>query len=329
VACKILFIFATDSINPNNHRMKKLFILGCMMLGLTASAQVPLIEHVGGSVGVGTTGITVDVAARVTSYFGIRAGVDIMPQIKINKDLNLGVDDKSLSIQQMSAYIDQLNQYLPAADQIDKSILPNGELPRNLDIQGKLSNTTGHVLIDVYPFGPVNGFHATIGAYFGGKKVVKVYNREAGALAVVNQWNNAMRTAQNNPTGSLNTQVVQPYGLKMIGAELGDYFITPDPAENGDVEASIQVSGFRPYIGLGFGRCVPNMPLGYQVDFGVQFWNTPKIYAPSYAKSTDSFIGESQLDESKVGGDASGVIKTITKISVYPSITIRLTGKFF
>ena len=222
-----------------------------------------------------------------------------------------------------------MNQYLPAADQIDKSILPNGELPRNLDIQGKLSNTTGHVLIDVYPFGPVNGFHATIGAYFGGKKVVKVYNREAGALAVVNQWNNAMRTAQNNPTGSLNTQVVQPYGLKMIGAELGDYFITPDPAENGDVEASIQVSGFRPYIGLGFGRCVPNMPLGYQVDFGVQFWNTPKIYAPSYDKSTDSFIGESQLDESKVGGDASGVIKTITKISVYPSITIRLTGKFF
>jgi hypothetical protein len=71
------------------------------------------------------------------------------------------------------------------------------------------------------------------------------------------------------------------------------------------------------------------MPLGYQVDFGVQFWNTPKIYAPSYDKSTDSFIGESQLDESKVGGDASGVIKTITKISVYPSITIRLTGKFF
>ena len=67
--------------------MKKLLLLSCMMLGLTASAQIPLIEHVGGSVGVGTTGITVDVAARITDLFGVRAGVDIMPQIKMNKDL--------------------------------------------------------------------------------------------------------------------------------------------------------------------------------------------------------------------------------------------------
>ena len=120
--------------------------------------------------------------------------------------------------------------------------------------------------------------------------------------------------------------MVQPYNLDMIGGELGDYFLTPNPSDNGNVKAYAKVSKFRPYLGIGFGRAVPKKRIGCQFDLGVQFWGTPKVYAPTYNKTTGTYQHE-QLTEDKVGSDAKGVLKTISKISVYPVLNIRLTGK--
>ena len=277
-----------------------------------------------------TTGINIDASTMFNRWIGVRAGVDIVPKIKVGTELDLGVEDKTQgkTVSQLTTYIDQLNNYLSPDDQIDKSILPNNEFPNKLDVEGQLNNTTFHFLVDVYPF-KNSSFHATVGAYVGPSKVIKVYNKEDGILTPIYQWNNAMIAAQNDPTGSLNTMVVQPYNLSMIGAELGDYFITPNPADNGNVEANIKVSGFRPYVGLGFGRAVPKKRIGCQFDLGVQFWGSAKVVAPTYDKGMGTYSSDTELQEANAGSDAGGVLKTISKVSVYPVLNFRLVGRIF
>lgn len=264
--------------------MKKLLITcGLALLSMqnvaaqTEDSWIP--QQVGVGVGIGTTGIVIDASTTINRWFGVRAGVDIMPKFKVNTDLDLDFEE---GVQ--LAY-------------------PSG-IPDNIEVQGKLSNTTFHFLIDVYPF-KGSSFHATTGFYAGGKELISVYNKEAGVLQGVYDWNIANPGAQ-------------------IGAELGDYFIAPD--KNGNLKATIEVGGFRPYLGIGFGRAVPRNRIGCQFDLGVQFWGSPKVYAPVYDTNTGDYHKQ-QLTDDHAGGDGGDVIKTISKISVYPTLNFRLVGR--
>lgn len=289
--------------------MRKLFLACLMFAGMQiVSAQeatwVP--KNLGVGVGVGTTGIVIDASTTIHNYFGVRFGVDIMPKIKINTEFDLG----------LNGYQSDWNKLSQEAQKagIDLSGFGN-QLPKDLKVQGKLNNTTWHFLIDVYPFGAKSSFHATVGAYFGSKKVISIYNR-SNELSVINEWNEMVRTGKI-PGFNEND---------MIGAQVGEYFITPDPKDNGNVEGRIEVAGFRPYLGLGFGRAVPKKRVGCQFDMGVQFWGSPEVIAPQYDKENKVYK-EGKLEKSKVDGSAGGFIKTISKVSVYPVLNFRLVGR--
>jgi hypothetical protein len=310
--------------------MKKLLIAcSVMLLSLGASAQV----HFGIGAGAGTTGIALDASLMVGKYVGIRGGVDIMPQIKVNKDIDLKTEDANKKVSQLTNEIKELNTKLAqyGLEQVDLSQYPGGNLPNNMEIQGKLKNTTGHVLIDLYPGG--HSFHFTVGAYFGPEEIIDVYNKEDGFMKPITAYNDAIIYAQSQtPSNSVVPQnvrdVVDKYGLKMIGGELGDYFVTPNPADKGNVNAYAKVKSFRPYVGLGFGRAVPKGRIGCQFDLGVQFWGKPEIYVPTYNKTTGTYQCE-KIDGDKAGDDAGKVLKTVSKVSVYPVLNFRLVGRIF
>ena len=310
--------------------MKKLLIAcSVMLLSLGASAQV----HFGIGAGAGTTSIALDASLMVGKYVGIRGGVDIMPQIKVNKDIDLKTEDANKKVSQLTNEIKELNTKLAqyGLEQVDLSQYPGGNLPNNMEIQGKLKNTTGHVLIDLYPGG--HSFHFTVGAYFGPEEIIDVYNKEDGFMKPITAYNDAIIYAQSQtPSNSVVPQnvrdVVDKYGLKMIGGELGDYFVTPNPADKGNVNAYAKVKSFRPYVGLGFGRAVPKGRIGCQFDLGVQFWGKPEIYVPTYNKTTGTYQCE-KIDGDKAGDDAGKVLKTVSKVSVYPVLNFRLVGRIF
>ena len=308
--------------------MKKLLTLcGLVLLSLGASAQM-FEPHVGIGVGVGTTGIAIDAGITLNDYLGVRGGVDIMPKFKVNKDIDLKTEDANKKVSQLTNEINQLNQKLEAAgmQKVDLSQYPGGNLPNKLEVQGKLDNTLGHVLIDIHPF--KTSFHLTLGAYFGKDEIIDVYNKESGFLKPINAYNEAIINA-NSPSADPGVkQVVNQHNLKMIGGELGDYFVTPNPAENGDVRAYAKVKSFRPYVGLGFGRAVPKKRIGCQFDLGVQFWGKPEIYVPTYDKAAGTYQYE-KIDGDKAGEDAGKVLKTISKVSVYPVLNFRLVGRIF
>lgn len=255
--------------------MKKNILLIAVMLGFAtvgANAQSKdsnLFNHLAIGVTAGTTGIGFDAAMPIGNYVYVRAGVDFMPNIKINTDLDIDAPD-------ISQYTTQY------------------EIPEEIEVEGKIGFTNGKLLFDVYPF-KGSSFHVTAGAYFGSSKIVKAYNRKAYVLQDLYNYN-------------------QAYQLQKIGVELGDYFLEPD--QDGNVEASIKTASFKPYLGLGFGRAVPKNCIGFMFDLGVQFWGSPKIYC-----------FDQELTEEGAKGEDGGVIKTLSKITVYPVINFRLCGR--
>ena len=302
-----------------------------MLLGLQGvSAQEEdkwYPNTVGLGVGVGTTGIDIDVSTTINRWFGVRFGVDIMPKFKVNKNINLKTENANKQISQLTSEIQELNTKLVNAgmEPVDLSKYPGGNLPNSMAVQGKLNNTTWHFLIDVYPIRS-SSFHATVGAYFGPSEIITVYNKEPGFLEPINAYNNAIISA-NSPTGDPDVKkVVDQYGMKMIGAELGDYFLSPNPTDKGDVKAYAKTNSFRPYLGVGFGRAVPKGRVGCQFDLGVQFWGKPKIYVPTYNKATGEYQNE-KIDADRAGDDAGKVLKTVSKFSVYPVLNFRLVGR--
>jgi len=307
--------------------MKDLLIACFMFAGISAvSAQeatwVP--KNLGVGVGVGTTGIVIDASTTIHNYLGVRFGVNIMPKIKVNKDINLKTERANKQLSQLTGEINELNAKLAAAgmETVDLSRYPDGNLPNQMAVQGKFSNTTWHFLIDVYPFGKAHSFHATVGAYFGSSEVITLYNREEGFLKPINAYNNAYLSATDPNVRA----VIEQNGLTMIGADMGDYFVTPNPAQNGNVNAYAKVNGFRPYLGVGFGRAVPKNRIGCQFDLGVQFWGKPDVFVPTYNKETGTYQDE-KIDGDRAGGDAGKVLKTISKFSVYPVLNFRLVGR--
>ena len=190
--------------------MKKLLTLcSFALLSLSASAQT-FDPHVGFGVGVGTTGIDIDASLTINDYIGVRGGVDIMPKFKVNKDLNLETESANKKLSQMTNEINDLNVQLVKSglQPVDLSQYPGGNLPEKLDLQGKLDNTTGHLLIDIHPF--ATSFRVTVGAYFGKSEVISVYNKEDGFLKPINAYNDAIIYASTqNPTNSVYPQNVR------------------------------------------------------------------------------------------------------------------------
>ena len=161
------------------------------------------------------------------------------------------------------------------------------------DIKGKLHMGDFNWLFDIYPT-TKSSFHFTAGCYIGKEKVVTVAN--------------------DGPIGGIDES---DYGV--AGIAIGDYLITTDP--QGNAEASIKVKSFKPYLGVGFGRAVPKKRVGVMCDLGVQFWGKPGVYAHDYLK------GDVKVTSQDIGEKDGGAIKTISKISVFPVISLKVFGR--
>jgi hypothetical protein len=188
----------------------------------------------------------------------------------------------------------------------DLDVNDNATTTDKVPVEGKLTKTDFKLLVDFYPF-HFSALHITAGAFVGGKKLINAYNTKAFI---------------NDPAD---------YGT--VGIKLGDYQFTSD--EQGNVEANIEVASFKPYLGIGFGRAVPmRTRISVAFDLGVQFWGSPKVYSWSRdkmkTKGEAGWLQYSELTKNDVD-DKSGkkALDIISKISVWPVLNIRLTGRFF
>lgn len=243
-----------------------------------------MLRHLSLSAGLGTTGITVDVGTGLGKNVSVRGGIDFMPKFRHTTGLKLAL----------------VNQ----TKEIDISKVPE----RKVDVTGTLHNTTGHVLLEIYPSSE-HGFHVTLGAYFArSRKVVDVINKESDLLKMVADLN-----ARRGEFATI------PISYGQVAAKMGDYNIMPD--DDGNASANIQVRKVRPYLGVGFGRAVPSRSrLQCLFDLGVQFSGKLHVY--------NGVTGEELIAE-KIHGEDGGILRTISKIYFYPVLSFRLVGRIF
>ena len=197
------------------------------------------LNHVGINVGAGTEGISVGLAAPVTSFFELEAGVNVMPSFKLSGDLDVEVNTSSLPQ------------------------VPNVQYPHEATIhaEGSFDRTTFNVKANLYPFGGGTKFFIAAGLSIGGEKIAEV----SGSCDELRDF------SQKLPTPELKDQFRQA-----VSANLAGYNLQFD--ENYNVQGDIRCKKVRPYLGLGFGRLVPKNRLGMRLELGCQFMDKLKVY---------------------------------------------------
>lgn len=225
--------------------MKKLMMVAVILLTSVGSVMAQneykrgLFNHVGLNVGAGTEGISVGLAAPVTGFFELEAGVNVMPSFKLSGDLDVDVNTSSLPQ------------------------VPNVQYPPEATIhaEGSFDRTTFNVKANLYPFGGGSKFFIAAGLSIGGEKIAEV----SGSCDELRDF------SQKLPTPELKDQFRQA-----VSANLAGYNLQFD--ENYNVQGDIRCKKVRPYLGLGFGRLVPKNRLGMRLELGCQFMDKLKVY---------------------------------------------------
>lgn len=290
--------------------MKKLFLSICMLTAAVgASAQIDsddkqLFNHVGLGFSVGTDGIGINAATTITPYVQARAGVSFMPSIEV-KDIE--VDISNADVNRANEFIRQYNQMGIGA--------PINEInpPRELLMTGKINMTNFKLLFDIYPT-KTSPWRLTVGFYAGKSQLIDAWttNCENG-LQAITDYNS--HVDEYNAIINSNPILAGRVGnLNRVGVEVGEYLIEPDGPQ---ARGFLKVNGFKPYIGIGSGRAISNNHrFSFAWDLGAQFWGTPTIY-----------VQDKKIDkDSNIDGDG-GIIKTISKITVYPTLSFRINGR--
>ena len=217
--------------------MKKLMMMAVSLLAGVGSVMAQsdykrgIFNHVGLNVGAGTEGISVGVAAPVTNFLEVEAGVNIMPSFKLSGDLDVDVNTRSLPQ------------------------VPNVQYPTSATIhaEGSFDRTTFNVKANLYPFGGGSKFFIAAGLSIGGEKIAEV----TGSCDELRDFSN--RYLKDNP--NLESQF-----RKALSANLGGYNLELD--ENYNLQGDIRCKNVRPYLGLGFGRLVPKNRIGCRFELG-------------------------------------------------------------
>ena len=198
-----------------------------------------LLNHVGINVGAGTEGISVGLAAPVTGFFELEAGVNVMPSFKLSGDLDVDVNTSSLP-------------------QVPTVTYPTSA---TIHAEGSFDRTTFNVKANLYPFGGGTKFFIAAGLSIGGEKIAEV----TGSCDELRKF------SQSLPTQELKNEFRQA-----VSANLAGYNLQFD--ENYNVQGDIRCKKVRPYLGLGFGRLVPKNRLGMRLELGCQFMDKLKVY---------------------------------------------------
>ena len=165
-----------------------------------------------------------------------------------------------------------------------------GQPTKKTEVEGKSYVGTAKLLLDIFPF-KNSMFHFTTGFYLGKEEVLKAEN-------------------------TIPVYAFDPGE----GLVIGDYIVGFD--QDGIAKATIKVNKFRPYVGLGFGRAVPRKRFGVSGDLGVMFWGKPKLYE----KQTGMDL---EVQKSDLGSDSDKYFDIVSKITVWPVLTVRFTGRIF
>ena len=121
-----------------------LALSGVIVSDVMAQKELGVFNSLAVGVGVGTTGIDVNVATPITSHFDLRGGFSIMPNFSMSTDVD-----------------------------VDVEAMEGVSVPSTIGMEGSIKRVSGELLVNYYPF-KKGSFFLTAGAYFGGGTLLKI-----------------------------------------------------------------------------------------------------------------------------------------------------------
>ncbi len=235
-------------------------------------------------------GLTVEAGAKFMPELSVRAGLSFLPGINV------------------------LNKSEVMAVSIEK--FPKTDVL--VDMTGKISSLSGHVLLDYHPFR--NGFRITAGLYIGGGKA-----RLHGLFKEKTTGQPLLTYAKNLTSGTSGIP-----GAAELLKDPTVYFDLTDEndkvVENGHIgmklsdDSSMEITSaykhvVQPYFGLGYGYAVPKSRVGFTADLGVMYTGGTVMKSPNLVSGDLNAVWE-----------MNSALKSLRKITNFsPVLNIGMT----
>lgn len=311
------------------------------------SSSMDAFRHLGLGIEVGTTGVGVDLSLPVVSqHLVVKTGVNFNPGIKPKMDFDFETETIDRELSRVNGVIDMYNDYLTRVPGASGLLNPMERLDATpfdgvgVSVEPNLNLTNYKILLEYYP-STYSSFHLVAGLYFGKTNLIDLKGTMDAA-----DWQNYQKIYGQLPGLSQTAveyvdrynSIARPYGLPTIDGvtpvrnddltltyayDGKTYMIDPEAGE-GAVKASIEVKAVKPYLGIGFGRPVPQKRVGFQFELGVWFHGTPKLVIDETVNPQTTISAQADVSD-----DINDIMDKAKKVTVYPQIAFRLTGRLF
>ena len=229
-----------------------------------------------------STGFGIEAAATLHPQLTLRGGISLLP-VKFVSSIDLPLNS-GMRNQLTSAF----------ANPTIQGALTEAELPRNInhintdmDVTVALGLENGKLLVDFHPLIDF-AFKLTAGVYIGSNKLWSV----EGKLKQTELMQTLTVVRDNGGPDLLAMPVIENYDLNV--------------SDLMNIDAAISINAVKPYIGIGFGRALPERGVGISLEIGALFWGKTKI--------TNTEI-QKMINEEIIG---------TFKSSIYPVISLKI-----
>lgn len=304
--------------------MKKLAIfVMALTISVTAFAQ-GAFSHMSIGLEVGTTGAGIQMSVPlVSNHLNLSLGYNYLG-FPYKATASFNTSGLASAVSEINSEVASANQKLaPYGEHLNTTFQTQFSQRTNLDIAARARLSTVKMLFEYYPSAK-SGFHITAGAYIGmSPNLVEVnINAEDKFWNDVDSFEkelNSLRSEVNALKAKYPEQVGDveiPTVASSIKVSMGNN--TYQVNRRGTLKASVKAWQVRPYLGVGFGKSIPDGHWAFVGELGVWYHGKPTL-----------------VSDNQVPYDASAqkmnfnVIDKIEKVPVWPVLSFKVLYKIF
>lgn len=274
-------------------KMRKLFVTSLaaiMALGISAQDNMEAFKHLSVGVEAGLHGFGVEVAMPVHKKLVVKAGYNFLPSGSLfNTKFNIDTQD----LKDAQTQIEKI-----PGQHFNNKFGDEAEIDAGLKVG--LSNLK--VMLNWYPFESSNFFVAG-GLYYSlnDKPFISISGN-----TTENDWA-ALQELRQKGNDDYD-----------IALEIGNQkYPVIEKDGCGYMQADYKMDPLKYYVGLGFGRSIPNSRVGFQFELGSMIYTGAKFYCQ------DKEVSMSEAAD-KFGDAAKTAVEYMDKFPIYPQLTFRL-----
>lgn len=306
--------------------MKKILVL-VTTLALSASAAFAqgAFSHMSLGLDLGTTGVGLQMSFPIVeNHLVVSVGYNYLG-FPYNKRTDFSTADLADKVSGLNNKIAEVNSQIePYGAHLWSTFETKFPSRTNVDVAARARMSTIKALFEFYPSAK-SGFHITAGAYIG------ISPNLINLTAEVNEgfWNdvdsfenelNTLRSEMNQikanyPECADKMNVDFPSVPNELKFNMGGE--TYKVARRGTLTAAVKAWQVRPYLGVGFGKSIPDSHFSFVADLGVWYHGKPKMESPN--KTTyDASATTLNFDP-----------KVVEKVPVWPVVSLKLIYRIF